>query len=208
MIDVKNDATEQGASNNGDATSIENDGSSNITITTAGKKILITHTRTVDSSTRIRTRRVGSGDASVRLDSHAFDITTVKSTRTVTTRRWSGPRIDSAIIEGNGQSVFGANIFDFIPTDSEVAKWIDDSNSFIKENNFGTVHNQIDAHGDENTPGNRSESLVQSSNENTLDNHDRNQRVSDVSANHCTDGAKSFPIAHAPIFTQDEVDRV
>jgi hypothetical protein len=41
-----------------------------------------------------------------------------------------------------------------------------------------------------------------------LDNHDRNQRVSDVSANHCTDGAKSFPIAHAPIFTQDEVDRV
>ena len=208
MIDVKNDATEHSATNNGDATSIEDNGSSNISITTAGKKVLITHTRTVDSSTRIRTRRVGSSDASVVLNSQAFDITTVKRTRTVTTRRWSGPRIDSAIIEGNSQSVFGANIFDFIPTDSEVVKWIDDSNSFIKENNFGAVHNQIDAHADENAPGNRSESLVQSSNENTLDNHDRNQRVSDVSANHSTDGAKSFTIAHAPIFTQDEVDHV
>ena len=208
MIEIQNNATEQSATNNGDATSVENNGSSNISITIEGKKILITHTRTVDSSTRIRTRRVGSSDASVVLNSQAFDITTVKSTRTVTTRRWSGPRIDSAIIEGNSQSVFGANIFVFIPTDSEVVKWIDDSNSFIKENNFGTVHNQIDDHADENTPGNRSESLVQSSNENTLDNHDRNQRVSDVSANHSTDGAKSFPIAHAPIFTQDEVDHV
>lgn len=208
MIDVKSDATEHSATNNSDATSIENNGSSNISITTAGKKVLITHTRTVDSSTRIRTRRVGSSDASVVLNSQAFDITTVKSTRTVTTRRWSSPRIDSAIIEGNSQSVFGANIFDFIPTDSEVVKWIDDINSFIKENNFGSVHNQIDAHADENTPGNRSQTLVQSSNENTLDNHDRNQRVSDVSANHSTDGAKSFTIAHAPIFTQDEVDHV
>lgn len=208
MINVKSGATEQSASNNGDSTSIENNGSSNISITTAGKKILITHTRTVDSSTRIRTRRVGSSDASVVLDSQAFDITTVKRTRTVTTRCWSSPGIDSAIIEGNGQSVFSANIFDFIPTDSEAAKWIDDSNSFIEENDFGTVHNQIDAHGDENTPGNRSESLVQSSDENTLDNHDRNQRVSDVSANYSTSGAKSFTIAHAPIFTQDEVDHV
>ena len=208
MIDVKNNATEDSATNNGNATSIENNGSSNISITTAGKKILITHTRTVDSSTRIRTRRVGSSDASVVLNTQAFDITTVKSTRTVTTRRWSGPRIDSAIIEGNGQSVFGANIFDFIPTNSEAAKWINDSNSFIEENNFGAMHNQVNTHGDEQTPGNRSESLVQSSNENTLDNHDRNQRVSDVSANHSTDGAKSFTIAHAPIFTQDEVDHV
>ena len=208
MIDIKNDATEHSASNNGEATSIENGGGSNISITTAGKKILITHTRTVDSSTRIRTRRVGGSDASVVLDSKSFDITTVKRTRTVTTRRWSGPSIDSAIIEGNSQGVFSANLFDFIPTDSELAKWIDDSNSFIEENNFGAMHNQVDSHTNQGTPSEGSESLVQSSNENTLDNHDRNQRVSDVSANHSSDGAKSFPVAHAPIFTQDEVDHV
>ena len=208
MIEIQNNATEQSATNNGDATSVENNGSSNISITTEGKKILITHTRTVDSSTRIRTRRVGGSDASVVLDSQAFDITTVKRTRTVTTRRWSGPGIDSAIIDGNSESVFGANIFDFIPTDSESVKWIDDSNSFIEENDFGAMHNQVDAHTNEHTPGNSSESLVQSSDENTLDNHDCNHRVSDVSANHSTDGAKSFTIAHAPIFTQDEVDHV
>lgn len=208
MIDVKNDATEHSATNNGDATSIENNGSSNISITTAGKKVLITHTRTVDSSTRIRTRRVGSSDASVRLDTKAFDITTVERTRTITTRRWSGPSIDSAIIEGNSQGVFSANVFDFIPTDSELAKWIDDSNSFIEENNFGAMQNQVDAHTNQSAPRDRSESFMQGSDESTLDNHDRNQRVSDVSTNHSTDGAKSFAVAHAPIFTQDEVDHV
>jgi len=208
VIDVKSGATEQSASNNGNSTSIDNDGSGNISITTEGKKILITHTRTVDSSTRIRTRRVGSSDASVVLNTQAFDITTVKRTRTVTTRRWSGPGTDGAIIEGNIQSVFGANVFDFIPTDSEAAKWINDSNPFIKENNFGAMHNQVDAHTNENSPSDSSESLMQSPDENALDNHDRNQRVGDVSANHSTDGAKSFTIAHAPIFTQDEVDHV
>ena len=208
MIDVQDDAAQSGATNSGDAAFIGNDGASNISITTAGKKTLITHTRTVDSSTRIRTRRVSGSDASVVLDSEAFDITTVKRTRTVTTRRWSSPRIDSAIVNGDSQSVFSANIFDFIPTDSELAKWIDDSNSFVEENYFGAMHNKVDAHTNEQSPSSSSQPFVQSSDESALDNHDRNHHVSDVSANHSTDGAKSFAIAHAPIFTQDEVDNV
>lgn len=80
------------------------------------------------------------------------NFTRVDRTTVITTRRWSGPRMDSFSINQDRHGVASFDLLNLMPTDSDRVKWIGDADALIKEDYFGIAQESKSSSAKESAP--------------------------------------------------------
>lgn len=90
--------------------------------------------------TRITSRRVTN---TTKWISTGKKVTLVKTSLVSTTWSGSGPRVEDLITNGDGHAVFGIDVINQIPGNSDLFGWVNDLNSLIKDQNIGFEKEQV-----------------------------------------------------------------
>lgn len=98
-------------------------------------------------------RRFTGTNHALRISPHAAQIRFVNGSRMVSA--WSGscPSVNGFIINQNRHREFSINGINTLPASGDGQKGINDSDTLVKQDNFGSVKNQISHARNSNRPG-------------------------------------------------------
>ena len=202
MVDIKDNS--QSATNNQDGQAIlVNNNAAVTTINTSRvSKTLKSHDGKISRSTTMSSRTITRTNKSIDSNIHAFDVTGVYISTVIPDGSRSGPSVDSFISNLNAHGVFGINAFDTLPTHSDLIKWISDSDSLIKDFDLWSVQNQVTQNCCEGAPDCCDYTAVGIASEESLNNHNCNNKVGNESGKNAAAGPEDIKVTHAPILSQ------
>ena len=202
MVDVKRDSYEQTGDQSNQSIFVDK----HITFTTFDisriSKVFQSQDGKVSRSTTVRSRTITRTNNSIGANLHSLNLTGMDSSTVVSAGSGSSPSINNFVGNLNTHGVFGFDAFNQLPTDGDLIKWISDSDSFIKEFNLWSMQNQVAQSGCEDTPGCCNDASMQIASEESLNNHNQDNQVSNVSSENTASGPKNIEITHAPILSQ------
>lgn len=107
----------------------------------AGDEVFTTQSRDVRTGTRITFRRVTQ--ANRMIGTAGREVGFMHSLGVTTTRNWCGPSVVSFAINQDGHAVLGFNLFNQVPTHRNLFGWINNRDTFIKDENIGFEKPQV-----------------------------------------------------------------
>ena len=120
------------------------------------------------SYTRVTTRRFSSAHVVSVGDLQPSDLSGVNSSAVISTRGLSRPRINFLTTDSDVHREFGADFLNLIPTDRDLAKWISDCDSFIKDGHLGANKAEVKEVADQQRPTQGCNKAVDGLNKETL----------------------------------------
>jgi len=120
------------------------------------------------SYTRVTTRRFSSAHIISVGDLQPSDLSGVNSSAVISTRGLSRPRINFLTADSDIHREFGADFLNLIPTDRDLAKWISDCDSFIKDGHLGANKAEVKEVADQQRPTQGCNKAVDGFNKETL----------------------------------------
>ena len=164
---------------------------------TNSSEILSSNVGHVSTDTRVTFKRVTHTSGSI---STGKKITLVHSSTVTTTRRGSGPGVVSPLVNVDGHAVFGFDLLNQIPRSGDLFGWVNNLDTFIKEQNVGLKEEQVRtvSTGATDTNGHQDISAVEEALNNKSDKEgDKNPAASNGAA-----GSKLFDVCHCASFSQ------
>jgi len=166
----------------------------------SGDEIFSAKTGNVGTRTRITSRRVTNSNR-VRTTAGS-EVTLMHTLSVTTTRSWSGPRVEIAPINDDGHAVLGLDLFNTIPTGSDLFGWVNNLDTFIKDSNVGLNKTKVCAESKRSTDENRDHGFEQSTVVNTLSDKTCEKSDQHPTHNQRTSGTELFGIVHAHSLSQ------
>ena len=120
------------------------------------------------SYARVTTRRFSSAHVISVGDLQPSDLSGVNSSAVISTGGLSRPRINFLTTNGDIHREFGADLLNLIPTDRDLAKWISDCDSFIKDGHLGADKGEVKEVADQQRPTQGCNEAVDGLNKETL----------------------------------------
>ena len=151
----------------------------------------------VSTDTRVTFKRVTHTSRTI---STGKKISLVHSSTVTTTRRGSGPGVESPLVNVDGHAVFGFDLFNQVPRSGDLFGWVNNLDTFIKEQNVGLKEEQVGtvSAGATDTNGHQDISAV----EEALKNKSNKERNQNPTTCDCTTGPELLAICHCASFSQ------
>ena len=202
MVDIKHDSQHAANNQNEQPIFIRNNAAVTTIRTSRISKTLKSHDGKVSRSTTMSSRTITRTNKSIDSDIHSLDLAGMDSSAVIATGSGSSPRINNFASNLNAHGVFGVDTFNALPTHSDLIKWISDSNSLIKEFDLWSVQNQVAQSCCEETPNCCDDAPVGIASKESLNNHNRDNTVSNESGKNAAAGPEDVDVTHAPILSQ------
>ena len=103
-------------------------------------EVLSSNVGHVSTDTRVTLKRVTHTSGTIGAGKR---ITLVHSSTVTTTRRGSGPGVVSPLVNVDGHAVFGFDLLNQIPRSGDLFGWVNNLDTFIKEQNVGLKEEQV-----------------------------------------------------------------
>ena len=162
-------------------------------------KVIKTDAGHIRSSTRMSTRRFTRTNQGVVTKFESTNIRTVNVSGVISAGSGSGPGIDQLFSNFNGHAVSGVNLFNTMPTDSDLNKWISDCYSFVENADFGANEEQVGTPRNENSPSNSTENVVETCSENEFNTEPAGKEEHGAGQQVTTPWPENFNVAHSAI---------
>ena len=162
-------------------------------------KVIKTSSGQIRSSTRMSTRRFTRTNQGVVTKFESTNIRTVNVSGVISAGSGSGPGIDQLFSNFNGHAVSGVNLFNTMPTDSDLNKWISDCYSFVENADFGANEEQVGTPRNENSPSNSTENVVETCSENEFNTEPAGKEEHGAGQQVTTPWPENFNVAHSAI---------
>ena len=160
-------------------------------------EVLSSNVGHVSTDTRVTLKRVTHTSGTIGAGEK---ITLVHSSTVSTTRRWSGPGVVSPIINLDGHAVSGLNLLNQIPRSGDLFGWINNLDTFIKEQNVGLKEEQVRTKSTGSTNSNGRDDVAAI--EKALNNKSDKEDDQNPAAGNGASGSKLFTIRHFASFSQ------
>ena len=160
-------------------------------------ELLSSHAGHVSTNTRVTSKRVTHTSGTV---GSGKKVTLVHSSTVTTTRRGSGPGVVSPIINVDGHAVLGFDLLNQIPGSGDLFGWVNNLDTFIKEQNVGLKEEQISTECTCATDTNRHQDI--SAVEEALNNKSEKENDKNPAASNGAAGPKFFDVCHCASFSQ------
>ena len=160
-------------------------------------EVLSSNVGHVSTDTRVTLKRVTHTSGTIGAGKR---ITLVHSSTVTTTRRGSGPGVVSPIVNVDGHAVFGFDLLNQIPRSGDLFGWVNNLDTFIKEQNVGLKEEQVrtECTCATDTNGHQDISAVEEALNNKSDKeNDKNPAASNGAA-----GPELFHVCHCASFSQ------
>ena len=160
-------------------------------------EVLSSNVGHVSTNTRVTSKRVTHTSGTI---GSGKKVTLVHSSTVTTTRRGSGPGVVSPTVNVDGHAVFGFDLLNQIPRSGDLFGWVNNLDTFIKEQNIGFKEEQVRAEGTCATDTNRYEDI--SAVEEALNNKSDKEGDKNPAASNGAAGSKLFDVCHCASFSQ------
>ena len=160
-------------------------------------EVLSSNVGHVSTNTRVTSKRVTHTSGTI---GSGKKVTLVHSSTVTTTRRGSGPGVVSPIINLDGHAVFGFDLLNQIPRSGDLFGWVNNLDTFIKEQNIGLEEEQVRTECTCATYSNRYQDI--SAVEEALNYKSDKESDQNPSASNGAAGPKLFTLCHCASFSQ------
>jgi len=106
-------------------------------------KSIKTNSRKSYSYSRVATRRFASAHVASVGDLQSSDLAGMNISTVISAGSLSGPCVNFFAADGDIHREFGTDLLNLIPTDRDLAKWIGDCDSFIKDGHLGPDKGEV-----------------------------------------------------------------
>ena len=202
MVGIKNDSQHTADNQSEQPIFIRNHDAVTTVRTSRISKTLKSHDGKISRSTTMSSRTITRTNKAADSDIHSLDLTGMDSSAVISAGSGSSPRINNFVSDLNTHGVFGIDIFNALPTHSDLIKWISDSNSLIKEFDLWSVQNQVAQGCCEDAPDCSTDASMGIASEESLNNHNRDNTVGNECSKNATAGPEDIDVTHAPILSQ------
>ncbi len=165
-------------------------------------EIFAPHLADVRTHTRVTSQRITKTSRSIATGKQ---VTSVHSFRMTTTRGWSGPGVENFSTNLNGHAELSLNLFDQIPSSGDLFGWIDNLDTFIKDQNVGFQKEKIGTHNSGDTDS-RCENQISTVNS-SLKNKSHEEENKNPATCNCATGAEFLNVCHFPSFSHMEASQ-
>ena len=166
---------------------------------TNSDKAFLAQLGNMGANTRITSRRVTNTTKRI---STGKKITLVKTSLVSTTWSGSSPRVEDLITNGDGHAVFGIDLINQIPGNSDLFGWVNDLDSLIKDQNVGSNKEKVST-DNSSAADQRSHSNVAAV-DGALDNEAGEENNQNAAAYKGAAGTEFLDVAHEHSFSQME----
>ena len=170
----------------------------------AGDEVFSAQPRDVRTGTGITSRRVTQSNR--KIGATGREIGFMHSLGVTTTRNWSGPGVNSFVINEDGHAVFGLDLFDSIPTHRDLFGWVNNRDAFIKDENVGFEKPQVGNVSTDCTCQSCEKNFSSSSVKDRLESKASEKSDQNPSHHQRAGGAKLLRVIHAPSLPQLKVN--
>ena len=160
-------------------------------------EVLSSNAGHVSTNTRITSKRVTHTSGTI---GSGKKVTLVHSSTVTTTRRGSGPGVVSPIINVDGHAVLGLDLLNQIPRSGDLFGWVNNLDTFIKEQNVGLKEEQVRTECTCATDTNRHQDI--SAVEEALNYKSNKESDQNPAASNGAAGPKFFDVSHGASFSQ------
>jgi len=115
-------------------------------------KISKAHLRHMYSDATLTLWRTGGGDAGVAMDIHTAQFAGMNLLGMMSARSRRRPRVKATVRTADAHAPFGINQSDIAPANCDLLNRIDNADSLLRVDNFGTDEDQIDQYVGGTTP--------------------------------------------------------
>ena len=161
-------------------------------------KISKAHLRHMYSNSTLALRGAGGGDAVVAVDIHTAQFTGMNFLGVVPAWSRSRPRVKATVLASNAHAPFSIDQRDVAPTDSDLFDRIDNADSLVRVNNFGTDKDQVDQYVRGTTPR---DCCAQSTSKNGRPDQKNREQKGASAQDETTLRSKGFRATHTSIFS-------
>lgn len=168
-----------------------------------GNKRFESQTGNVGTHSRVTTRRV-SKTSRVNVQT-GTKVALVHSTTVTTSRSWSSPRVENLTANENGHTELSFDLFNQIPTSSDVFGWVNNLDSFIKDQNVGLDEKQVGTKYSSCACGADSEKI--STVDSCFDDESSQKGYERPARDKCTCGTELLEVSHSIIFSHSEASQ-
>jgi len=163
----------------------------------AGNEVLSSKLGHVRTDPRVTLKRVTHTSGRI---STGKKITFVHSSTVSTTRSWSSPGVVTLPSDLNRHAVFGFDLLNQIPRSGDLFGWVNNLDTFIKEQNVGLKEEQIRTECTCATDTNRYQDI--SAVEEALNNKSDKENDKNPAASNGAAGSELFDVSHCASFSQ------
>ncbi len=164
---------------------------------TRTSELLSSNVGHVGTNTRVTLKRVTHTSRTV---GSGKKVSLVHSSTVSTTRSWSRPGVVSPIVNVDGHAVLGLDLLNQIPRSGDLFGWVNNLDTFIKEQNVGLKEEQIRTECTCATDTNRYEDI--SAVEEALNNKSDKENDKNPAASNGAAGSELFDVSHCASFSQ------
>ena len=151
----------------------------------------------VGTNTRVTLKRVTHTSRTV---GSGKKVSLVHSSTVSTTRSWSSPGVVSPIVNVDGHAVLGLDLLNQIPGSGDLFGWVNNLDTFIKEQNIGLEEEQIRTECTCATDTNRYQDI--SAVEEALNYKSEKENDENPAASNGATGSELFDVSHCASFSQ------
>ena len=169
-----------------------------------GDKVFSAQSRDVRTGSRITSRRVTQSNW--KISPTGREIAFMYTLNGTTARSWRGPSVVSFAINQDGHTVFGLDLFNQVPTRSDLFSGIDDLDSFVKNHNIGFEKTQVRSESADSTYEASDKHFSGSSVKDCLDVKAREKGDQNPTHHESTRGTKLHGVVHAPSLPQLKIN--
>jgi hypothetical protein len=166
---------------------------------TNSDKAFLAQLGNMGANTRITSRRVTNTTKRIGTGKK---ITLVKTSLVSTTWSGSSPRVEDLITNGDGHAVFGIDLINQIPGNSDLFGWVNDLDSLIKDQNVGSNKEKVST-DNSSAADQRSHSNVAAV-DGALDNEAGEENNQNAAAYKGAAGTEFLDVVHEHSFSQME----
>jgi hypothetical protein len=160
-------------------------------------EILLADLGHVSTDSRVTLKRVTHSSRVIRTGKK---IALVHSSTVTTTRSWSRPGVVALASDLDGHAVLSFDLFNQIPTGSDLFGWVNDLDTFIKEKNVGLKEEQVSTKCASSTESEIHNDV--SAVEKALHNESDKEGDQNPATGYCASGSELFTIRHSASFSQ------
>ena len=160
-------------------------------------EVLSSNVGHVSTDTRVTLKRVTHTSGTIGAGKR---ITLVHSSTVTTTRRGSGPGVVSPIVNVDGHAVLGLDFLNQIPRSGDLFGWVNNLDTFIKEQNIGLKEEQVRTECTCATDTNRHQDV--SAVKEALNNKSEKENDKNPAASNGATGPELFHVGHCASFSQ------
>lgn len=148
------------------------------------------------SNSRVSSRRFSSTHVMSVRNVQPFDLSRMHSSAVIPAWGLGRPGINLFSVNGDIHRVFGANLLNLIPADSDFAKWVGNCDAFIKESDLWTDKCEVKKKADKQRPTQGCDEAFGSLHKETLRGQTRSEKIDGTGEEVATSRTVTLRIRH------------